>query len=60
MANLSNLNQRIFFGSDISRSHLLEPEDLCYVIKEEISPLIKDKLFSCWQSTASGILTTWL
>ena len=45
MANLLFLDQRNFFGSDISLSHLLEPEDLCYVIKEELVPLIKDSDF---------------
>lgn len=45
MANLLYLDQRNFFGSDISLSYLLDPEDLCYVIKQEIAPLIKDSDF---------------
>lgn len=45
MANLSFLNQRNLFGSDISLSHLLETDDLCYVIKEEIGPRLKDSDF---------------
>ncbi len=45
MANLSSLDQCNLFSSDISLSYLLEPDDLCFVIKEEIGPLIKDSDF---------------
>lgn len=45
MANLLSFDQRNFFGSDISLSHLLEPTDLCYVIKSEIGPRLKDSDF---------------
>lgn len=45
MANLSSMDQRNLFGSDVMLSHLLEPDDLCYVIKQEICPLIRDSDF---------------
>ena len=45
MANLLSFDQRNFFGSDISLSHLLESTDLCYVIKSEIGPHLKDRDF---------------
>ena len=45
MANLAAYNQQNLFGSDVTLTHLLEIDDLCYVIKQEISPLIKDTDF---------------
>ena len=45
MANLSTYDQTNFFNSDVTLSHLLEPDDLCYVIKEELSTRIKDSDF---------------
>lgn len=45
MANLVSYDQQSLFGSDITLSHLLSPDDLCYVIHKEISPLIKDSDF---------------
>ena len=39
------MNQRDLFGSDVLLTHLLEPDDLCYVIKEEIGPRLKDSDF---------------
>ena len=47
MANLGSYDQQNLFGSDVVLSHLLGPDDLCYVIKEEIGPLIKDSDFEC-------------
>lgn len=45
MANLSTYDQTNFFSSNVTLSHLLEPDDLCYVIKEEIGSRIKDSDF---------------
>lgn len=45
MANLASYDQQNLFGSDVTLSHLLDADDLCYVIKQEISPLIKDSDF---------------
>lgn len=45
MANLASYDQKNLFGSDVTLSHLLGPDDLCYVIQKEISPLIKDSDF---------------
>lgn len=45
MVNLSLMNQCDLFGSDVSLGHLLEPDDLCHVIKKEIAPRIKDSDF---------------
>ena len=39
------MNQRDLFGSDVLLTHLLEPDDLCYVIKEEIGPRLKGSDF---------------
>ncbi len=39
------MNQCNLFGSDVSLSHLLDSEDLCFVIKEEIGPRLKDSDF---------------
>lgn len=45
MANLSSYDQQTLFGSNITLSHLLSDDDLCFVIKQEIGPLIKDSDF---------------
>ena len=45
MANLALYDQQNLFGSDVTLAHLLGPDDLCYVIQKEISPLIKDSDF---------------
>lgn len=45
MANLSSYNQTHLFGSDVLFSDFLEPKDMCMIIKNEISPLIKDSDF---------------
>jgi transposase len=45
MANLDHYNQRSFFNSDVSLSHLLEDTDLCFIIKNEIASNIKDTDF---------------
>lgn len=45
MANLAHYNQKSFFGSDVTLFHLLEPSDLCFIIKEEIADRIKDSDF---------------
>lgn len=43
--DLSHYNQLNLFGADMIYPELLEPGDLCYTIKEEITPLVKDTDF---------------
>jgi transposase len=45
MANLSHYNQKSLFGAQTTLSNLLESEDLCTTIRDEISPLVKDTDF---------------
>ena len=45
MADLSSYDQRNLFSTDQTVSGFLEPDDLCWTIKREIVPLIKDSDF---------------
>jgi transposase len=45
MVNLEYLNQRNFFDSDVTLSHVLEEGDLCFLIKNEVACRIKDSDF---------------
>lgn len=45
MADLSSFDQRNLFGADLVLAGLLEPDDVCFTIKKEISSLFKDSDF---------------
>ena len=45
MVNLSRYDQKDLFGAQRLLSDLLDTEDLCTTIRDEISPLIKDSDF---------------
>ena len=46
MANMSRYDQKDLFGAQRLLSDLLDTEDLCTTIRDEISPLIRDSDFS--------------
>ena len=42
MADLTHYDQKNLVGSDTFLSQLLEQDDLCFTVQQEISPLVKD------------------